>query len=44
MVKGGTISDILDNIPSVSVDVEGNVSLRGNENVKYLLTEDLQML
>lgn len=37
MVKGGTISDILDNIPSVSVDVEGNVSLRGNENVKILV-------
>ena len=27
MVKGGTVSDVLDNIPSVSVDVEGNVSL-----------------
>lgn len=37
MVKGGTVSDILDNIPSVSVDVEGNVSLRGNENVKVLV-------
>ena len=37
MVKGGTVSDILDNIPSVSVDVEGNVSLRGNENVKILI-------
>jgi len=37
MVKGGTVSDILDNIPSVSVDVEGNVSLRGNENVRILI-------
>ncbi len=37
MVKGGTVSDVLDNIPSVSVDVEGNVSLRGNENVKVLI-------
>src|SRR5690606_9846025 len=26
-----------DNIPSVSVDVEGNVALRGNENVKILI-------
>ena len=37
MVKGGTVSDVLDNIPSVAVDVEGNVSLRGNENVKILI-------
>ena len=37
MVKGGTVSDVLDNIPSVSVDVEGNISLRGNENVRVLI-------
>lgn len=37
MIKGGTVSDVLDNIPSVSVDVEGNVSLRGNENVRVLI-------
>jgi len=37
MVKGGTVSDVLDNIPSVAVDVEGNISLRGNDNVKILI-------
>lgn len=37
MVKGGTVSDVLDNIPSVSVDSEGAVSLRGNENVRILI-------
>ena len=36
-VRGGTVSDVLDNIPSVSVDVEGNVALRGNDNVRILL-------
>jgi len=34
---GGTAADILDNIPSVSVDVEGNISLRGSENVRILV-------
>jgi outer membrane receptor protein involved in Fe transport len=37
MVKGGTASDVLDNVPSVTVDAEGNVALRGNENVKVLI-------
>lgn len=37
MVKGGTISDVLDNVPSVTVDAEGTVALRGNENVKILI-------
>ena len=37
MVKGGTVSDVLDNIPSVSVDVEGNVSLRGSDNIRILI-------
>lgn len=37
VVKGGNASDVLDNIPSVEVDSEGNVSLRGNESVRVLI-------
>lgn len=37
IARGGTASDVLDNIPSVEVDSEGNVSLRGNESVKVLI-------
>lgn len=35
--SGATISDALNNVPSVDVDVEGNISLRGNENVRILI-------
>lgn len=34
---GGTAEDVLANIPSVEVDVEGNVSLRGSGNVRILV-------
>jgi len=37
IVKGGTISDVLDNVPSVTVDPDGTIALRGNENVKILI-------
>src|SRR5690606_12479510 len=35
--SGGNVSDALNNIPSVDVDVEGAISLRGNENVRILI-------
>jgi len=35
--KGGTATDILMNIPSVSVDPEGGVRLRGSDNVRILI-------
>lgn len=34
---GGTAADVMANIPSVTVDVEGNVSLRGSGNVIVLI-------
>ena len=37
MSQGQSLSDALQNVPSVQVDAEGNVSLRGNDNVKFLV-------
>ncbi len=36
-VQGGTASDALKNIPSVDVDIDGNISLRGDQNVNVLI-------
>ena len=33
----GSASDLLQNLPSVQVDIDGNVSLRGSENVMILI-------
>lgn len=35
--EAGSVSDVLRNLPSVEVDVEGNVSLRGDANVTILV-------
>lgn len=35
--SGGTAADVLTNIPSVAVDPEGNIKLRGSDNVRILI-------
>ncbi len=35
--KGGNLQDVLTNVPSVSVETDGTVSMRGNSNVKFLI-------
>lgn len=34
---GNSAIEVLDNVPSVAVDVEGNISLRGNNSVRILV-------
>ncbi|MBP7173841.1 MAG: TonB-dependent receptor [Cloacibacterium sp.] len=35
--KGGNLQTVLNNVPSVNVDADGSVSMRGNANVKFLI-------
>ncbi|MBL0200278.1 MAG: outer membrane beta-barrel protein [Chitinophagaceae bacterium] len=44
MSKSGAASDILKNIPSVEVDIDGQVSLRGSSNVMILINGKLSPL
>ncbi|MEG1910710.1 MAG: TonB-dependent receptor, partial [Bacteroidales bacterium] len=34
---GGTAVDILQNVPAVSVDADGNVSMKGSSNITILI-------
>ncbi len=44
MSRSGAASDILKNIPSVEVDIDGQVSLRGSSNVMILINGKLSPL
>ena len=35
--KGGSLQDVLSNVPSVEVDTDGTVSMRGSSNVRFLI-------
>jgi outer membrane receptor protein involved in Fe transport len=35
--KTGSVSDLMQNVPSLAIDIDGNISLRGSENVMVLI-------
>lgn len=35
--QGGAATDVLKSVPMVSVDIDGNVELQGNPNIKFLI-------
>ena len=35
--ESGSVSDVLQNVPSISVDVNGNVTIRGTSKITYLI-------
>jgi ferric enterobactin receptor len=35
--QGGAATDVLKNVPMVSVDIDGNVELQGNPNIRFLI-------
>ena len=36
-VGGGSVSEALDNLPAITVGIDGDIGLRGNENVRVLI-------
>lgn len=37
VAKGGTLNNVMQNLPSVQVESDGNVSIRGDQNVRILI-------